>query len=401
MESLKVQIKTRCLLMWGLTLVCPLLAYPFVFIEIFNRQKYAITILALLLAMSAYLYLPVGDLYRYWLNYEDYKSMEFQDIFTDWNFDYLVYIILYCIAKLDLNHAFLRYISVFISALIYFNIIYNITNKIKDQQINFLLFLLSFFTFPYMTIVTGIRFGVAATFILSSYYYLHSEKKSFKGIIFAILAAITHFGTIPIILIEFLILITPKINKKTIFLTSLIIISANTMLMNYIPFFSDLAIYEKIISYTSGEDYINTVSPLLRLIMRFPQYLIIPFIIYTLLSQKQNNIQKALLCIMIFISFVLPFETPRGRYITIFNLLACLYLIINYTNKEYKIFPIYIILAFALISYVSIFFSNYKVIMHANYYKMLYTPYPSLFYSTYNETWITNNISTQGELIKN
>ena len=71
---MKIKLQKNKITTLFLFFFSPLCALPCIFVEIYNRKKYAITLLSLFLAICAYMYIPSGDLYRYWLRYKEYEK---------------------------------------------------------------------------------------------------------------------------------------------------------------------------------------------------------------------------------------------------------------------------------------------------------------------------------------
>ena len=144
-----------------LFVIYPLLALPFIFIEIYNRRRYALSLLAIYLGYFAMLYAPTGDLYRY-----------FQDFTCDAT----------------------RFLYVYISSELLFSIYYDITEKSKNSQIVNLLLLLLLLLFVKYERFT-VRFGMSTMFFTFGWYkILFCNKKWYWLLI--LLSILNHFSFI-------------------------------------------------------------------------------------------------------------------------------------------------------------------------------------------------------------
>lgn len=375
----------------------PLIAFPCIWIEIYNRRKYAIVLLSLFLAICAYMYVPSGDLYRYWLAHQAYIDMGYFDIFTDFTFDYLIPSLSFVLAKLGFNHAFIRFVLVLLCSLLYFNMIYEFLNFVKSKVWYFLLFLISFFLFPYFAIISGIRYGTASVlFLLAIYHYLYKEN-SMRGYLYMILSILTHYSFIVLVL-GMLLAKTVAVSRKILLLTGIGLLLINSQLLHHIGLFEGLSIYSKIEAYTAGEDYINTLSPLLKFVINMGRWVSYPLFFLLLFKIHPSKMRDMAYIVLLILCMFFPFITIFNRYMFVAILVSFLcYLKRPIWNS--KLF-LYILFAFSMLSYSSGILANHRLIIMSNYQSLLYTPYPLLFGKTYGEEWINEHFNENGGVIK-
>lgn len=373
-----------------------MIAFPFVWIEIYNKKKYANVFLALFLSMCAFLFVPSGDLYRYWLMYQSYIGADYISIF-EFSLDYLLSSLLYILANSGLNHAFARYILVFICALFYFNMIYELLRTINSRVKYTSIFFVSFVLFPYFTIISGIRFGVASVFYVLAVYYLIIRNNKLKGVVFLILSVLTHFSFLLLVL-ALLITIKVKLSRNQLLLLGSLLLFLSAQVTNYIGVFEELRIFRKIEVYTMGEDYIDSLSPLLQLVKAMGACLRYPLIFVMLLKMPPSKMRNVVYGIFLILCVCYPFTTIFNRFMSVAVLLSFLcYITSRYLNVKYFV---YVLLFFSIVAYSSSMASQYRLIAMSNYQSMIYTPYPLLFGQTYESQWINEHFDKKGGVVK-
>ena len=67
----------------------PLFAFPFLFVEIYNKRKYAMFALSFLMGLLAMQVMPVADLYRHTLVYYELKEASLSEFFDFLKFLYV------------------------------------------------------------------------------------------------------------------------------------------------------------------------------------------------------------------------------------------------------------------------------------------------------------------------
>lgn len=392
----KFRIKKTSLFLSVLFFFSPMIAFPFVWIEIYNKKKYANVFLALFLSMCAFLFVPSGDLYRYWLMYQSYIGADYISIF-EFSLDYLLSSLLYILANSGLNHAFARYILVFICALFYFNMIYELLRTINSRVKYTSIFFVSFVLFPYFTIISGIRFGVASVFYVLAVYYLIIRNNKLKGVVFLILSVLTHFSFLLLVL-ALLITIKVKLSRNQLLLLGSLLLFLSAQVTNYIGVFEELRIFRKIEVYTMGEDYIDSLSPLLQLVKAMGACLRYPLIFVMLLKMPPSKMRNVVYGIFLILCVCYPFTTIFNRFMSVAVLLSFLcYITSRYLNVKYFV---YVLLFFSIVAYSSSMASQYRLIAMSNYQSMIYTPYPLLFGQTYESQWINEHFDKKGGVVK-
>lgn len=377
-------------------LFSPLIALGGIFVEIFNKQRYAVFLLSLFLSICAYIYIPSGDLYRYWVQYKTYETASIHEIISNYQFDYIVYILLWISAKLELGHAFIRFILMFICFNVYTSIILKILSTIDGKKEFFRLFMLSILLFPFWGILTGLRFGTASVFVFVSAYFYFVVNSKLKGIFFIALASLTHFSCIVLIPLMIISRCFHEISRSFLIISVSFILLFNVFILPDISIFSDIIFYSKIEAYTSGNDYVDTTSPLLQLFIKLPRILLLPIIIYVVFIQKVSCFRNYIFLIILLVCFVMPYETPFGRYLSLLSYLSFLGYLLDYVHRRISSWRI--LLACYSLLFILQAMPLYKSLLLSNYPSLLYTPYPLCLTQTYDDLWIWNHIHDTGEI---
>lgn len=375
----------------------PLLALLGIIIEIYNRKKYALFFFSLFLAICAYLYVPNGDLYRYFIFYEQCKDATFEEIISNqYHLDFVIYVLFWFVAKLELGHAFVRFILIFGCSLLYFNIVWSVISLVKKRKIYFCLWCIAFFTFPFIKILTGLRFGTALVFAFASVYNYFILQQRCKGLIFLLLAMLTHFSLFILFPIFFIAQGNFVISRISVIVISICVLLCNELVFIYMPFSSDLFFYSKVVAYTSGEEYLDNASPLLRFVFLLPRYFLLPLFFYAVFVQPPSKLRNLVYLLIIFVCLCLPFSTLAGRYLGLFSSISLLAYLTDFVQQRNK--HLRVMICALGIMFILQFVPYYRVFMQSNYSLLLYKPYPFLLMHTYDSNWISDNIYETGAL---
>lgn len=317
-------------------LLYPLGSLPFLFIEMYNKRKYAFILLAIFMGLWSIFYYPFGDQYRYFNDYESYKYINLDEYF-DWENPLitlrlnLVNLLLFFLAKLELNFEICRFLLVTWGYLLMFFILFK-TDRFKTDSYSkvFYLSIIMFLLVPFFWICFGFRTGTGATFF-SYGIFLLLEKRNGWGILYIIVAALIHFMYI----LPLLLLLLPRnifLSKKTICVIIFFVLLFNSFFLYIMNFLGNniLLMSSLIEGYINGEYgleynwywftyllFICNCAPLLCLLYSFLKKY--SFSCYT----------TYLVYCIILISLFLPFQAPLERYIVCSTLLFGVYYIIH------------------------------------------------------------------------
>lgn len=337
------------------------------------------SLLALTLAIiNIYIPYNMGDSVRYAFKFYEFQTatFEYAKKFYLPDGDPLYYNVLYFFSYFDLPYSLFVILVSFISYLIIFKLIkkYNIYNL---PSILFLIFLYQPF---YLAL--GLRFPLASYLMI---YGILGEKKRLK-FLYIFLALLTHKASIVILVFYYINKIfygyLKRINIKL--LSIFIIFIGNFFYLNIENLYKNLPN-----NYILNKAYWYKINPIGSYIEQFMNRTytvnIFPFLaffvsyFYLLFSKKMNK-DKEYCFLIIFASFILSFfniyQIP-DRYIWIFNVFFCIYLLKIIKSKNIFL-NIYRKLMYCFFGGNIILFIYFSTIFYIN----KYTSIPIIFYPT-------------------
>ena len=195
--------------------IYPLLSLPLIIIEVYNKKRYALVLLACFMGLCAILWPPTGDLYRHTIDYFDYIGKDEFELQLG-QLDYTLYYLSYIFANWGINFELIRFFFVFFSYIIVFFILEDMrktTNFIaKHYRISICIF---FFSVPFCSIAFGLRYGFACSLMYLGIYYLLIKNRN-VGWIYVILAIITHYSLTVVFFLVLLVKLGVNITSKRI-----------------------------------------------------------------------------------------------------------------------------------------------------------------------------------------
>jgi len=335
-------------------LIGPFFSLPFIILDILKKNKAALTMLAFLIGILSFLYIPrySNDKAYYYLLYEQLNSIEFNSFLlylfqakTDFIFYFLVYF--FSILNIPLQYLFL--ILTFITVKIWFDVYYKTVSQYNINSKEFLLFyLFILFSFSLAGLLSGVRFYFAISLSLLGLYNGIILQKRMNGFLLIVIAGLTHFSCLvffPAYIALILFSKNFKLFKYLFFISFVFIFIPRDFLQNL---FSSLNLFEthqtKVDSYLGESDSIeNSIA-----IGNFNNYLRYFFktlwvyfaYVYLFLTRKNNSSLRNLLFISLTIANVF-FSAPTvyNRYLILAQGVFILLLIEDYfQNIRFKKF---------------------------------------------------------------
>lgn len=181
--------------------IYPILSLPFIFIEIYNKKRYAFSLLAIFIGYMGLLYPPFGDFYRYAEDCELYALCSFDELMevTTLKMDYLFPIFLWTLGKLHIPSDFGRFITTWLSFQLLLSVIYDIIKSPAVSNKKCLFIVIAFLCFsPFYNYLTRFDFS-RALFIYSSYKLIICKNK--KSLLLLVIAVLNHFSYIVLALV--------------------------------------------------------------------------------------------------------------------------------------------------------------------------------------------------------
>lgn len=379
-------------------LVNPLISTPFVFIELINKKKYAIGLLAVFFGILGYITIPLDtdDLIRHYADFLDISRLSTSQFFSElWlSNDYAFKLLQYSLARLGLSKQFLPFVCVSIVYYIKLSILYSVVTKVKevDRRVYIYLLLIFILGVNFRASVLSMRNSVAIHLFLYGVYNWFIEEKSIKGYTYLFLAAVTHFMTL--VYLPFLIIAhIPLVKKyiKYVFYFSFIFYFINTNLItSLLGYWVDQtgiisANYAE--AYIDGfwaTDFVDSTSfkgKIFMQIANLPYY----FTLFYLLIFKKKITSKT--DVLLYVSatwcnllFVLP--NLFGRYSSLPTLLFLIVFVIDMPKLRYRYWRnlLYSLFLISLLYSFSQMYSMRQTIAES-YPKMIYETLPTVFFN--------------------
>lgn len=393
------------LLLFVVFIFYPLAALPLIFLEIYNRKYYSLYYLAVFMGLLGYLWVPSGDLYRYQLDFQYFKSLSFYAFANLPKLDLILPWILFLVGKLGLNFEFVRLFICVISYLLYFKIYVDIihTNKnlSESRSVSFFSFLMFFFFIGFAGFLTGVRYTFAMAMCFYSVYLLIYKNKN-VGWLILVLSVVTHFSMLLILFITiFVKLFKPKFTRVNFIISILVGYVFSSYLINYI--IEKLPLNEiftkKLLDYASDDAIVDLsdFSIGLYLSYLFTYFAIYPALVLILVRFKHYTHFSVFVCVCISLSLMTNIFTSYNRYAA----LGVIFFIIPFL-LQYKIlftkFHLYFFVLLSYFVYVTSIYTFRKEISYGNEYKILYLPLPGILMTTYDKKWLDENIMSDGDL---
>lgn len=400
-------IKSKSILVITLFIICPFLSLPFVFIEIYNKKKYAIYLLALFMGLISMYYFPWGDQYSYFNDLEACRFMTFDE-----KFDFssimivrelnLINIFIFCAAKIGLNLEIIRFLLTIIGTSLIFSIFVDLDNNGQTPNklhYRFILFVILWLSVPYYLITYGFRNGFGACIVLYGVYRMYVKNEPLKGLFCFLLAVFVHYSYIIHTLI-FIFIFYFKGDfsvKKTLVCAILMYLLSMTLfsfLYGYIPFLDtimDFYVYGD--RYGAGSyDWSSSASK--ELWLNGVLNTLVMFLISFKLNMK-HKLKNLVFSLFILCSFSLSFPVLFQRVIRTLVPILALYLIFNYKKSTvYK--AKYIVVIVLLLAFIYPFILHREKYAYAHFEKILYYPLPMILSNHYDSTMIDSRVDSMG-----
>ena len=382
--------------------IYPFVSLSLIIVEIYNQRRYAYNLLALLMGLLAYLWVPSGDLYRISQDFDFLKESEFMSIFRQISLDYMYNILLYFFAKIGLDFAHVRLVLATVSYSLYFRIV---RETIKDNRhinnsktLSFLTFLVMFFVIRVTGLVTGVRFTVGFAFFLTA---VHASLRgnSAKSNIFYLLAGLMHFsfwiGLFSLIVGKKALQSQIKwlITLISMFLLSSILVEK---LVLFLPL--DESLKRHLEFYTTGffalEEYKQKsvafkISRILSYLTIYPAFIFLFF--------RRTDFRKY--WPYVGITAVLAFSTSMNSVFSRYALMASVVFIVSflraYTGRD-KVLLLGFLLCTSL-TFLGSVWTTRRELSKGKQKQLLYAPFPLILQSEYSNSWLDENIKPNGD----
>ena len=373
----------------------PFWTMPFVLFQLYKTRRIIYTVLiSIFFGITASLLAPTGDLYRLYLDYFYFQEGNFNNFlqFIKEKPDFLLYFIIYTIAKLGIS------IRVLIFALIFsfYQLSFNLLLK---QKKHIRLFVIIIFILQFDFLLHGLFLRFPLSMLIVIFAYLKKLEGKKNVLLLLILASTIHFSaliTIPLFYLS-------KMNFKKInlyFLISLIIMPFGSFILIFLvskllEYYPTMPLSEKLNDYILGYwslEYFEERTWKALLLFYFERLIYIVLLVYFILTRNKNKYRKQALIFFILTNILFSFPNLFTRF-SILAIFFGLFTLIQ-ENKKNNI-SYFIKLALALL--IPVVFTVRIVAQQKNIRtgfipNIMYNNLISLYKKEYDSKWIIKNI---------
>lgn len=385
--------------------IYPIIALPFILIEISYKKKYAFILLALFLGYLGLLYPPFGDFYHYAEDYELYSLCSYDELMEvltlKLKMDKLFPIFLWTLGKLHIPSDFGRFITTFISFLLLFSILYDIVKKTtvsRTETLYYVFALICFF--PFYNFIQRYCFSLSL-FVFATYRLFFYNK--IKYIIFIVIACLNHFAfLVPSIVLAFFIISKLKFSRNIIpwlmLLSFVFSFDILTPLISLLPIDAYVAVH--LFEYIDGfwaNDYVseNTLFFQIYYILGKAGFYFCCFFIYT--NYRNTIWERFIVYLLILLLFCSPFKGVYDRYFSIATMVMFIDVILYMSENSIKsktetIFKMICVLLFVINLW------GVRRQLSVSEERLIFAPSYFILTHTYDSNWRHRTLDSEGNL---
>ena len=407
LQSTSIKISRYTLGVSCLFIVLPLYSTPFIVYGMWKQKKSAFVLWALFMGLVGILVPPTGDLYRYTMDYELYKGLEWDDfiLVASLKKDLMLPMVSYFIAEVGLNFDLSRFLynfwSYYLLGILYLDIVQTNCNLLNKKVA---IYALGFFMVFNLYMFCA-RYSLSMVFFVYGAYNIVYKKKK-TGWWWVILAIVNHFSYIvQAIALLFQQLHFFRFGKKTVIFFILCSFCIDSSLM--IKVFNALPVgfVSSYIEYIDGywaNDYLDDRSWKYRL-MFFIGNLIQYFCVLVFISQYDKNDRRytSLTNAMLLLATVTtPFAAISSRFLSVMVHFVKVHLLVVYDGSRKMLKYLIVMFWLTMLSNVMGIWGSRRQISISDFPMLFYSSFFHIMSHTYDANWINRNVSEDGDLLQ-
>lgn len=399
--------KTNVLLTFLCFLLFPGWSLPLLLLQIYYNHKFAYVCLGILMGLWSFLLAPIGDVYRYSMDYYLYRDFNFDQFcqFLLLKNDYLLGVILYTLSYLNIPPDFSRFLYVTTGSTIIFLLIYNFSVQYRDmlgRKNCFLIFLFVFLNIKFSNF--SFRFALSCTlYLLGGLYIINNKKKKLAYLLLS-LSVINHISFIIFIVPLFLCCIFPNFGSKRLSIILLILaISFSGTFLNDI--LKNLAPHSNLVQhalyYTDGVwagDFLEDHSLFFRIKLLIDSIPIYTLLIIFCYVYKKNKWSSWIEFLLILIVITAPYVSLKARCqsVLFFPLLFYILHRLSIITKQKRNLIIITLLLTGCIATISSLWGNRRELSMSQEQKLFTANIIKIFSHSYDYNWLQRNVNEDG-----
>lgn len=391
-----------------LFLVFPIASLPFILRSIYNRDKIGYVLFCLFMGLVGFLMAPHGDLYRYYIMFEDVKHLSYFEMFSVYNaqqwYDFVLPTISWLVGKMGLTVDWVR----FLFNTVGFGIICSIHNIIcchninNSKRENFFCFLCLVFSSGVISVLY--RWGFAVTLFTWAVCLIELRKKNI-GWLFIVISGLSHSAMWFIAIIYLVYRIKKQVFSKTALLIFFIItlFASIPFVTRFFETFDLFGLSDRFMIYVAEDGYWNN-EYLKDRSFRAVLYsywgkasLYTVWILTILEGNKKQQFKWPVHMFCFLLVFLAGFTNLAGRISGIFTRLFMIYFCYNAMNITFYKKKRTILMCVLIISFMlGIYASQKRSFIWGNSGKIFYSSLYHIVSSPYENSWIIKNLDGMG-----
>lgn len=337
-ENTRSEYMRYSILAFVLFLISPLISLPFILLSIYNRERFALFVLALFFGLLSYYLIPTWelDLSRYYFMYERMLKVDFngfKQILIEQN-DYVFFFIYYLFSRLNIGFQTFLLITSTLCFYSCFRVGDFVIRRFNPSRLSYFVLMGSFIlSLPILAMLSVTRFSIAFVFFML-YVYNNLNNKGKTSFLFLILSCLTHFAFsvyIPFLILFYFFKNRIKINALLLGVgTFAILLSLTGGLMKLIQFIPFLAV--KAETYLTV--YEDTNIKILSFILIMPVFIALFFYTRFYKYVPSRMLQFFLGTLLVALVCLPTNMIIYDRYIQVFKPFLALTMIATYYNNK-------------------------------------------------------------------
>lgn len=388
----------------------PLAALPFIIWEISRERRGATYLMALFMAVFAFLFPPIGDLSHHNMIYFQWDSYSIGD-FLIWlsglgKMDKLIWFLSFIFKKAEINFAFIRFLCLLVEfcvfSWIYERFVLDTEMEHKDKMLIYSLMCISFM--PLYQIL-GLRHGLGIALYLVGIIFLYLDKRILMSIFFFLLAAYSHTHFFPMSILAVVCNYVTFFKNRKFFIYSFLIAIVFGLVLTPILLQLSMGDSDLVSAYT-GKGYYGQSFEFegkAGKAMLIARFWYIPLFIYFLreededLQEKDERIVRfrgLVYAVALIVAVTWGYLTFSERTGKVLGGLLCLYLCLKASPIQgiLRCIPLLLLIT----AFYQIYGLRLAIFYLDNYLGDIWKPLPLIFQDEYTKAWLINNINQSG-----
>lgn len=385
-------------------IISPLLSLPFI-INLINKEvKGATYLMAVFMAIFAFLFPPMGDLYKHNMIYYSWGTGDFL-LWLDMNSktDYVIWGMSYIFSSLNIKFEYIRLIITLIEFLI-FSWIYEkyVLNKPLSHKIKMRAYWLMCIGFIPLYQILGMRHGLAIVLFLYAILNLYEENRLKYSLVYFVLSAVVHFHFAPLAILAIVNNFYPLVRSKKIFFILLFVGMVSGAVLTPILMRFVFGDFSKSEGYMDPDNEYGggmTFSGNAGIGMLLDRLWYIPILLVFITKKHTENVKmEGLLYIFaIMVFFFWSFHTFSERTGKVLGCLLCVYYAL-YPITMKRVGKIYALTMFVLV-FMQLYGLRLLMFYTDNNLSDIWQPMPLCLQDEYTINWLNKNVDSDGGLI--